>query len=479
MAKSPDAFRTISEVADWLGIQAHVLRFWESKFTQVKPIKRAGGRRYYRPSDMLLLGGIKKLLHEDGMTIKGVQKILREEGMSFVADKSEPLDEQTLTQIEAEPETPAALPPEPAEKGVVLAFAPPAAAADAHEEAQAKEDAPQEGTAGRSDSTEDTAAPDLTEDAPNPVEQVMQDHAAIQKDALAEDSDLPEQQPDRAAMEDAPLPAAPFDDDGEMPIEATASTPVPQAPEAEPQEPTPVDAVMDTPAEAPDRLPDAVDDDTQPVPAPESEAEPVEATDLLSLTNAEEDTADLPGAESEGETPEAVAAPTEADDSPREHTADPLDSPPPEDDTPSLPGFIQTPLAADDSLPAVDAPMARGNPPPDAAPARQTPAAVEEAAEQPAFFDTVDSPSPTKPEAELESGAAEHDGPRPRIIDVPPLPTESELHVMPSALTFATRFPNITPSKAAAIRPLLDQLTALRDSMAGRRGDGPPPDQPG
>ncbi len=58
MSKSPDAFRTISEVADWLGIQAHVLRFWESKFTQVKPIKRAGGRRYYRPADMLLLGGI-------------------------------------------------------------------------------------------------------------------------------------------------------------------------------------------------------------------------------------------------------------------------------------------------------------------------------------------------------------------------------------------------------------------------------------
>ena len=61
MSKSPDAFRTISEVADWLGVQAHVLRFWESRFTQVKPVKRAGGRRYYRPNDMRLLGGIKKL----------------------------------------------------------------------------------------------------------------------------------------------------------------------------------------------------------------------------------------------------------------------------------------------------------------------------------------------------------------------------------------------------------------------------------
>ena len=85
MAKSPDAFRTISEVADWLGIQAHVLRFWESKFTQVKPVKRAGGRRYYRPGDLDLLAGIKQLLHDDGMTIKGAQKLLREKGVKHVA----------------------------------------------------------------------------------------------------------------------------------------------------------------------------------------------------------------------------------------------------------------------------------------------------------------------------------------------------------------------------------------------------------
>lgn len=92
MAKSADAFRTISEVAEWLGVQTHVLRFWESKFTQVKPVKRAGGRRYYRPVDMLLLGGIKKLLHEDGLTIKGVQKILREKGMAHVSALSPGID---------------------------------------------------------------------------------------------------------------------------------------------------------------------------------------------------------------------------------------------------------------------------------------------------------------------------------------------------------------------------------------------------
>jgi resuscitation-promoting factor RpfA len=85
MAKSREAFRTISEVSDWLETPAHVLRFWESRFSQIKPIKRAGGRRYYRPNDMLLLGGIRRLLHDDGITIKGVQKILREKGVRHVS----------------------------------------------------------------------------------------------------------------------------------------------------------------------------------------------------------------------------------------------------------------------------------------------------------------------------------------------------------------------------------------------------------
>lgn len=88
MKKAPDAFRTISEVSDWLETPAHVLRFWESKFSQVKPVKRAGGRRYYRPDDMRLLGGIKQLLHNDGLTIKGVQKILREQGIKHVSELS-------------------------------------------------------------------------------------------------------------------------------------------------------------------------------------------------------------------------------------------------------------------------------------------------------------------------------------------------------------------------------------------------------
>jgi DNA-binding transcriptional MerR regulator len=84
--KSPDAFRTISEVSDELNVPQHVLRFWESKFTQIRPLKRGGRRRYYRPEDVLLLRGIRRLLYEDGYTIKGVQKVLKERGVRAVAD---------------------------------------------------------------------------------------------------------------------------------------------------------------------------------------------------------------------------------------------------------------------------------------------------------------------------------------------------------------------------------------------------------
>ncbi|WP_417277559.1 MerR family transcriptional regulator [Celeribacter sp.] len=116
MDKSPDAFRTISEVADWLDTPAHVLRFWESRFTQVKPVKRAGGRRYYRPADMALLGGIKKLLHDDGMTIRGVQKLLREHGVKYVASLSPIIDGVAPVTAPAPVDTPipsAPVPPAP------------------------------------------------------------------------------------------------------------------------------------------------------------------------------------------------------------------------------------------------------------------------------------------------------------------------------------------------------------------------------
>lgn len=84
MAKAAEAFRTISEVAEELELHKHVLRFWEVKFPQIKPMKRGGGRRYYRPADLELLRGIRHLLHSEGYTIKGVQRILRERGVDAV-----------------------------------------------------------------------------------------------------------------------------------------------------------------------------------------------------------------------------------------------------------------------------------------------------------------------------------------------------------------------------------------------------------
>lgn len=83
--KSPEAFRTISEVAAMLDVPQHVLRFWESRFPQIKPVKRAGGRRFYRPEDVDLLRGIRLLLYFEGYTIRGAQKVLREKGVRYTA----------------------------------------------------------------------------------------------------------------------------------------------------------------------------------------------------------------------------------------------------------------------------------------------------------------------------------------------------------------------------------------------------------
>ena len=81
MAKGPEAFRTISEAADELHVPQHVLRFWETKFSFIRPMKRAGGRRFYRPADIAVLRGVRRLLHDEGYTIKGVQRLHREEGL--------------------------------------------------------------------------------------------------------------------------------------------------------------------------------------------------------------------------------------------------------------------------------------------------------------------------------------------------------------------------------------------------------------
>ena len=111
-SKSPEAFRTISEVSKDLSLPQHVLRFWETKFVQIKPIKRGGGRRYYRPEDVKLLKGIKSLLYNDGYTIRGVQKVIKENGTKKLLtiqrenkvfteikkDNNDPLEQQSYPQ---------------------------------------------------------------------------------------------------------------------------------------------------------------------------------------------------------------------------------------------------------------------------------------------------------------------------------------------------------------------------------------------
>ncbi len=222
MAKSPDAFRTISEVADWLGVQAHVLRFWESKFAQVKPIKRAGGRRYYRPADMLLLGGLKKVLHEDGLTIKGAQKLLREHGVSHVASLSQPLDDLTTAVIEGS-STPVG--------------------AESHE--QVVDAVPAVETANVAQEPADLTAPEMVDDMPAEAAQTQDDQpdlpleddpqdaqqAAAREEAPSEETGLPSfrarpRETPPPAPHEATLPAA----DSETPAEPTAEPEAPKSP---------------------------------------------------------------------------------------------------------------------------------------------------------------------------------------------------------------------------------------------------------
>ena len=114
MDKAPDAFRTISEVADELDVPQHVLRFWESRFPQIRPMKRAGGRRYYRPDDVDLLRGIRHLLYGEGYTIRGVQRILREQGPKFVQAVWQPGAAQPVSGPEDDAAEPQQLPPDEA-----------------------------------------------------------------------------------------------------------------------------------------------------------------------------------------------------------------------------------------------------------------------------------------------------------------------------------------------------------------------------
>ena len=240
MAKSADAFRTISEVADWLGVPAHVLRFWESRFSQVKPVKRAGGRRYYRPADMQLLGGISKLLHDDGMTIKGVQKVLREHGIKHVAALSGPL-ETDLSGI--------ALDVEP-ESAKVFSFqqneakpAPPEPKADAPEETTAPE------ASAPGDATDDAPAPD----DPTPLDDKVADTAAKDTPDTPEPDAAPDNVSEMPSFLRRPLGAPEPADQPRPEVEtqgAAPDIPAPDAPAAPP--PSVPAAPRPTPLTTPD-----------------------------------------------------------------------------------------------------------------------------------------------------------------------------------------------------------------------------------
>ncbi|WP_286196847.1 MerR family transcriptional regulator [Tropicibacter sp. R15_0] len=330
MAKSRDAFRTISEVAEWLETPAHVLRFWESKFTQIKPVKRAGGRRYYRPADMELLGGIKKLLHEDGMTIKGVQKVLREQGVRHVAalnthsvdeDASgETIDDAPFIEAEVpdsvvsfpgktEAEPPADTPDmfaEPdAEDGsdeAVIETIDEAEEIGAAEEVSVDEvsdvvvsesedvelDASEpelETSAEALEITEDAApepqidVADEPADEVEPVEEaelVAEDSDSVDDEVLTEEEPAPE--PEESLADDGFEPATPVEEAPE-PAEALQSEDAPEEPEvsAELVAEAPVDEVVVKPDDEPEIEVEAEATESEPeeslVPAEESEPE--------------------------------------------------------------------------------------------------------------------------------------------------------------------------------------------------------------
>lgn len=260
MEKSPEAFRTISEVAEWLDVPTHVLRFWESRFAQVKPVKRAGGRRYYRPSDMRLIGGIKKLLHEDGMTIRGVQKLLREEGVKYVSAYSRPLDSDVADDAATEvlsfrhATEPAPAPQIPDEEAMAEADSTPAS--EAEPEPSVEEPAVEDPV----DAEPVAEAPALDFGrAPEP-EPVSEPETIVQFDSIRRD-DAPEDAGPEDAMpepaEPEPVASAEPDTLPELPFIGSARdhpAPMFEAPEPEPEPPAPqIPATPDVPAtDAPD-----------------------------------------------------------------------------------------------------------------------------------------------------------------------------------------------------------------------------------
>ena len=343
MSKSRDAFRTISEVAELLDTPAHVLRFWESKFTQVKPVKRAGGRRYYRPGEIAALAGIKKLLHEDGLTIQGVRKVLREQGVKHVATlvplpidaDAEKIEDAPFAEVA--PETATVLPFAPAESDagepepqqtLFPADAPEAEDAAAalpdflsHSLEARREDPLPEQDAAPTEAPEDDNAPAQApeSEAPAEVEETPESadvfadsadapddesstggdldnaeddaEAALAAAPLAEPEPLADPEPDEESFAPAELESPPADlpvvdtdnsqDTESLETDALPAEPEPQAPEPEPQAaPEPEPQEPAEPAPEPDPAPLADADSAQPEPEPAPQAPPAVIPDI-------------------------------------------------------------------------------------------------------------------------------------------------------------------------------------------------------
>lgn len=316
MAKSADAFRTISEVAEWLDTPAHVLRFWESRFSQVKPVKRAGGRRYYRPNDMLLLGGIKKLLHEDGMTIKGAQKLLRTDGIKKISAMSQPLDKDDQDVVDLEVvDAPAEITPEPAQELSLV---------------KADETAPVPTPAPESES----AAPNEPENAVEPAPEV---ETTPEPDVTAAPEPVVEATPETTL-------------DAELVPEATPEPEVALAPEQEVTPETEVEPLITPEPEA------EVTISPEPVAAPvgETTSEPASAPELEATTALEPEVATELEAQPEPE-PEPAITPASEQAPVPEPTAIDIAAVEPEQPEETLPPMPETVEIASEPLAALQA----------------------------------------------------------------------------------------------------------------------------
>lgn len=446
MDKSPDAFRTISEVADWLGIQAHVLRFWESKFTQVKPVKRAGGRRYYRPADMLLLGGIKKLLHEDGMTIKGVQKVLREQGVATVSELSQSLDDMAVNGAR------------PRRAQTVVPFHDRPSVLETAQ--KARETAQVEMALSGEDDVIDTA--------PLPDEPLTEYPAP---DASFDTDHVPEDEPELPEAEDVPEePVVTFRRHASPPEEppVAAEPEVEPEPEEEPEaEPLmagtvaeTVEAALPDPAEFAPEEPDA---DIE-VPVTEAlseegdsldvaEIEPIEATEEPLDAVSEDFSTEISVEDPEAEEPLDVAMDMAAEEVEEPEVAE-------------APEEVEAPEAVEEDL-SMDAPETLSEdapadePEPLDEPDLMADADIDDDVED-AYGENADIEDDAEPE---ETPVAER---RPRVIDAPDPPAEELIDAPPGLLSLVASFDRLPSGQIGDIAPLAEALRAWQTGQKTR-----------